>query len=75
MKIDPILHSHISDMLPELHPLAYEHLNCKHCGELVHAANNECMQTWIESGEGNYCLSCFSRIGGPDLEDSFGLET
>jgi len=58
-----------------MHPLAYEQVNCKRCGELLHAANNECMQTWVETGKGDYRLICF--IGVVDsiqvIEDGWGL--
>lgn len=56
---EPIIHSHIEDLLPDNHPLAFEHLHCDKCGELVHSSNNECMQTWIETEFGNYCSLCF----------------
>lgn len=30
---------------------------------MVHASNNECMQTWVETGEGAYCIRCFGTPG------------
>ena len=75
---DPVLHSHVEDMLPAAHALAFQQVHCAGCGALLHAANNECMQTWIETGRGNYCVPCFAKIeevealdpewGLPDLE-------
>ena len=56
---EPIIHSHLTDELPESHPLAYECVHCKKCLELVHASNNECMQTWIEYKGNQYCTKCF----------------
>jgi hypothetical protein len=56
---EPVIHSQITDELPEGHPLAFEHLECRACGELIHSANNECMQTWVETGRGGFCLRCF----------------
>lgn len=73
---EPIIHSHITDVLPEGHPLAYEGTECRSCSVLVHAFNNECMQTWIETGLGNFCIVCFIKRndGGQVLEDEWGLE-
>lgn len=65
---DPILHSHITDCLPESHNLAYKNIFCKICSQHLHAFNNETMRTWIETGIGNYCITCFSN-----LKDSFCL--
>jgi hypothetical protein len=60
MMREPIIHSHITDILGEEHPLAYASVYCCACGEALHASNNECMQTWVEGGTGNYCLRCFA---------------
>ena len=62
MDKEPLIHSFRTDILPEGHPLAYECVYCKTCDTMVHCSNNECMDTWIESEEGNYCLQCFARI-------------
>ena len=80
---DPVLHSHIEDMLPDEHPLAFQQVWCDGNGRcedwqeraLLHAANNECMQTWFETGKGNFCVSCFLRLTGePEvLEEEWGL--
>lgn len=73
---EPIIHSHITDGLPDNHKLAYSSLFCECCNENLHASNNECMQTWVETGKGNYCLACFAReiylLDGV-LEDKWGL--
>jgi hypothetical protein len=71
---EPRVHSYITDALPEKHSLAWKPVACRACGELVHASNNECMQTWIETGSGNFCLNCFAAY--PDsaaLDDDMGL--
>lgn len=57
---EPLLHTGITDMLAEDHPLAYECVSCKVCGRMVHASNNECMDAWVETGQGNYCLDDFA---------------
>ena len=71
---DPRLHSHIEDALPDGHPMAFECVYCSTCGGMLHNNNNECMQTWVETGAGDFCVECFSKI--PDvsgLEDKYGL--
>jgi len=59
---EPKIHSHIEDCLPDNHPKALEDIHCENCTDLVHANNNECMQTWIETGKGAYCFHCFSEM-------------
>jgi hypothetical protein len=59
---EPLIHSGITDLLPDDHPLAYTSISCQQCGGLLHAFNNECMQTWVETGKGNFCLSCFVKL-------------
>jgi hypothetical protein len=60
--MEPRIHSHITDELPGEHYLAHTAIYCSTCGEMVHASNNECMQTWVEFGEfGNYCIQCFGN--------------
>lgn len=72
--MEPLIHSHITDVLPDDHPLAHETIFCGGCTEMLHASNNECMQTWVESGAGAHCLRCFTlSIGGPVLEDGLAL--
>lgn len=76
--IEPKIHSHLTDSLPESHPLAYESIGCKICNETLHAGNNECMQTWIETGKGNFCFSCFietlkKECKERDRDDEFAL--
>jgi hypothetical protein len=74
MKLEPRLHSHIEDALPGHHPLALTAVVCAICGDLLHASNNECMRTWVETGKGNFCIKCFAGLEGiEDLEDEYGL--
>lgn len=73
--IEPLIHSHIMDSLLDEHYLAYTHVLCHGCGGLLHAGNNECMQTWVETGKGNFCLPCFARLQDASaLDDDFGLQ-
>lgn len=74
--MEPLIHSHITDGLPGDHLLAHEQVVCTGCGVLVHASNNECMQTWIETGRGAYCLKCFAATRGAVLryEDALAKE-
>lgn len=58
---EPRIHSHITDELPDDHPLAFVAVECKRCNVLVHIGN-ECMQTWVETGQGAYCLTCFAVL-------------
>ena len=63
--MEPIIHSHIEDMLPDDHPLAFEQVHCDakfphKCNGLLHAANNECMTTWIEFAGKNICAEAFA---------------
>jgi hypothetical protein len=63
MNKEPIIHSHITDVLPENHPLAYEDVFCDICKKtMLHASNNECMQTWLETEDGNFCTKCFPIV-------------
>lgn len=73
---EPQIHSHITDALPEDHPLADQSVYCdeENCGEMLHAFNNECMQTWVETGVGNFCALHFLRLWDDVLENNLGLE-
>lgn len=55
---EPLIHSHVTDVLEDGHPLAYKSVACKKCGVPLHAGNNECMQTWIEWGPHCFCTKC-----------------
>lgn len=57
---EPLLHTAATDCLPHFHPLANQRVDCKICKNTLHAFNNECMQMWVETAIGNYCLKCFS---------------
>lgn len=59
MDTEPLIHSFITDCLPEDHPWAHKTVMCGYCGEMVHAFNNECMQPWIEWRSLALCFSCF----------------
>lgn len=74
--VEPRIHSHILDVLPETHPLAHEQVACRLCGCLVHAFNNECMQTWVECDNGPFCLPCFNTVSfGGVLRRGLTIET
>ncbi len=59
MNKEPIIHSHLTNTLPENHPLRYKDVYCDKCGKMLHSKNNECMQTWLETEKGNFCTRCF----------------
>lgn len=58
---EPLIHSHVTDELPDEHPLAHRCIYCLGCQEMVHCENNECMTTWVECNAGAYCLQCFAK--------------
>lgn len=62
MRTEPLVHSHVTDVLPEAHPLAYTVVYCAGCKSMVHCDNNECMQTWVEWGPYALCGECFSPL-------------
>lgn len=80
---EPKIWSHITDLLPNDHPLAGTTVSCTVCGAMVHCSNNECMQTWLETGRGPHCAPCFVNAvrAAPEslddglcvLDDEWGL--
>lgn len=62
--MEPLVHSHVTDVLPDDHPLAAVDVHCDRCSALVHSQINECMQTWVETGRGNYDVLCFVIAAG-----------
>lgn len=77
LRRDPVLHSHVEDVLPDDHSLAWQSVYCdgEGCEKMLHAFNNECMQTWIETGKGNFCVACFAKVDEVcALENDWGLE-
>lgn len=71
--VEPVVHSHITDGLHPDEPLASMTIYCENCGTMVHAANNECMTTWIETGSGNYCLPCFVALTNGVVDPKYAL--
>ena len=67
MSEEPLIHSHLSDVLPEDHPWAYISIGCFRCGVSLHASNNECMQTWVEWDKVALCTKCCPRLMGEVL--------
>lgn len=82
---EPELHTNITDELPEDHPQAYENIYCTSCSTLVHAGNNENMDSWLETNSGAYCIPCwlaaydddvnYQLLGLYDLEFEYFAET
>ncbi len=71
---EPRIHSHIEDGLPDWQALAWHSVDCADCGVNVHSAPpNECMQTWVETGAGNFCWACFAKRGGEVLDERYAL--
>ena len=67
---EPRLHSHVTDRLPDRHPLARSRVRCDRCESLLHLPSNSCMRTWVETGVGNFCLRCFALTAGGSTPDS-----
>jgi hypothetical protein len=67
---EPRIHSHVTDRLPDRHPLARCRVHCDRCESLLHLQSNSCMRTWIETGRGNFCLRCFVHAAGGATPDS-----
>lgn len=75
MKKEPLIHSQITDFLEDDHPLAHEYVTCKDCKDPLHVGN-ESMGTWVETGRGNFCVSCFAKSVEEEhlvLDDDWGL--
>ena len=60
---EPLVHSSITDSLPDEHPLANKSIYCDYptCNQMLHAVNNECMQDWLEFQDGNFCWDCGTK--------------
>lgn len=74
-EIEPVIHSHITDSLPEDHHLASTCVSCDSCLDMLHASNNECMQTWVEFYKwGNFCIRCFGNHVDADTLGARGFD-
>lgn len=72
---DPVLHSHVSDVLPDGHKYSHKAIGCARCEVPLHASNNECMVTWVETGKGAFCIKCFAALSDANsLDEEYGLE-
>ena len=78
--IEPLIHSHLTDVLPEDNPLHDKTVYCDVCHKMVHCENNECMTTWVEvqireieclDGKltfgGNFCIKCFAALQNVEI--------
>ena len=75
---EPLIHSHLQDCLPLTHCLCHEDIFCDMCNVMIHAHNNECMQTWLETSSGNFCTKCFpitDLIQNIPLKNKKGLKS
>ena len=57
---EPVLHTFVTDVLPDDHPLAWETVYCIEHGGMVHHCINENMQPWAETEDGPMCLHCLA---------------
>lgn len=70
---DPVFHSHITDFLPDEDDRAYTSIFCTRCNEMVHAFNNETMQSWFDTGVGPLCWDCFAGAMECDDFEKLGI--
>ena len=76
---EPLIHSQISDTLPEDHPLAWQSVYCTDClpaHRMLHGVPNENMTTWVETGAGPLCVPHYAaRVAADDMgEEVFALK-
>lgn len=55
---EPILHTFVTDCLPDDDPRAWQTITCIDCGSCLHAIPNECMSEWADTESGPMCLKC-----------------
>lgn len=81
--LEPQFHGFIEDGLPPNHRLACEIVVCDYpgCHELLHngavGCRYECNETWIETGNGNFCAPHFIMIWNKEkfcLDDNYAIE-
>lgn len=60
IKVEPKIHGVVEDSLHPAHPLAFKAVECDSCRDDVHSSPNECLNIWVETGIGNFCVPCFS---------------
>jgi hypothetical protein len=70
---NPVLHTHVERGLPDGHPYAGQAVYCQFCRDPLHASTNECLQTWVETGRGPYCLEDFTNATGQVVDDDWSL--
>ena len=60
---EPLLHTFVEDIIPDWqNDKLVESIYCKECEKMLHCTtNNECMNIWIETKGGNFCLECFVK--------------
>lgn len=57
---EPVLHTFISDSLPDDDPMAWNSIYCIDCRGLVHSIPNECMSPWASTEAGPMCWGCLA---------------
>ena len=59
---EPVLHSHVTDCLPDDDPRAQTSIRCVMHGGVVHSIPNECMTAWADTEDGPLCLDCLRKV-------------
>ena len=57
---EPVLHTFITDGLPDDDPRAWDSIPCVRCAGTVHSIPNECMDLWADTEAGPMCRWCLS---------------
>lgn len=57
---EPVLHTFISDCLPDDDPRAWMSIRCVDCRGVVHSIPNECMSPWADTESGPMCWGCLA---------------
>jgi len=58
---EPILHTFVSDSLPEEDSRAWVSIKCVDCAGTVHSIPNECMTPWADTEAGPMCWDCLTK--------------
>jgi len=58
---EPVLHTFISDCLPDDDPRAWMSIRCVDCRDVVHSIPNECMSPWADTEAGPMCWGCLTK--------------
>jgi hypothetical protein len=58
---EPVLHTFITDSLPDDDPRAWQSIYCTDCKMLVYSSPKETRHAWADTESGPLCLVCLLR--------------